>query len=288
MALKSSNPYSVVNLPTRKRRLYIYMKYEYLGNIIRRDEIKVVRPEDCNDPMEFTMIGSSSPVGDNVHGMICFTEDPCNNAMWAHYADKHKGICLEFQFDEICKNYLEGKPNLKPQLNYNTVRITGHFTKCLLYAATYERLDAKRGYLYVFPAILASVIYSDQKPINMGYDIYPLFNEENPSLSILELSPHVRTKSREWEYEKEHRFFFRAVRDTIVRDGIYFVTDLTKYITRIILGMRFDGSYNDVHRMLEAANADRDEPLQVLPSIARAYTSPDDERLQIRIIDYNR
>jgi hypothetical protein len=33
-------------------------------------------------------------------GVCCFTTDPKNLVMWAHYADKHRGICLCFDFPD--------------------------------------------------------------------------------------------------------------------------------------------------------------------------------------------
>jgi hypothetical protein len=29
-------------------------------------------------------------------GLYCLTPDPCSTLMWSHYADNHRGICLEF------------------------------------------------------------------------------------------------------------------------------------------------------------------------------------------------
>jgi len=28
--------------------------------------------------------------------LYCLTPDPCSTLMWSHYADNHRGICLEF------------------------------------------------------------------------------------------------------------------------------------------------------------------------------------------------
>jgi hypothetical protein len=33
-------------------------------------------------------------IGD--HRLYCLTADPCSMLMWSHYADNHRGICLEF------------------------------------------------------------------------------------------------------------------------------------------------------------------------------------------------
>ncbi len=33
-------------------------------------------------------------------GVCCFSTDPTSDLMWAHYADNHRGVCLEFEVDD--------------------------------------------------------------------------------------------------------------------------------------------------------------------------------------------
>ncbi len=35
----------------------------------------------------------------NEIGITCFSKSPLNSLMWSHYADKHKGVCIGFNFD---------------------------------------------------------------------------------------------------------------------------------------------------------------------------------------------
>lgn len=88
------------------------------------------KPAHFNDPFEFRLKRSSTPKGlknlrkENPHltdlsdekllnmaiseyeekisnmGVISFTESPQNILMWSHYADEHKGICLEFTLND--------------------------------------------------------------------------------------------------------------------------------------------------------------------------------------------
>ena len=44
----------------------------------------------------FTTIEECITALSNVALLKCFTEDPRNNLMWAHYADSYKGICVEY------------------------------------------------------------------------------------------------------------------------------------------------------------------------------------------------
>lgn len=81
-------------------RLYLFMRAEYLSSVFANDALKVVLPEECNDPMEFTAVQSETPqekISEPI-GMLCFSADYKNSAMWGHYADSHKGVCLEFEF----------------------------------------------------------------------------------------------------------------------------------------------------------------------------------------------
>ena len=36
---------------------------------------------------------------DNQTSMLCFSEDWKEPVMWAHYGDKHRGICVGFNLD---------------------------------------------------------------------------------------------------------------------------------------------------------------------------------------------
>jgi len=37
-------------------------------------------------------------------GVTCFTTDPCNPLMWSHYADGHKGLCIEYKREGILRS----------------------------------------------------------------------------------------------------------------------------------------------------------------------------------------
>lgn len=48
-------------------------------------------------------------------GVCCFTTKPDNLLMWAHYADEHKGVCLEFDLLADLEAFM-----LPHQVNYST------------------------------------------------------------------------------------------------------------------------------------------------------------------------
>lgn len=91
--------------------------YQYIdGNILRRRERlqRLVRAQEPNmnwkarEKLVKKMAAGGSAVLTNAleqahrrmldtTGLVCFSDDPRNILTWAHYADSHRGICLQFE-----------------------------------------------------------------------------------------------------------------------------------------------------------------------------------------------
>lgn len=92
-------------------RLY-YMTTAKLAEVILKERrLKLSRFYESNDPFELNLIDSRDPKRrkivkmieeyHNKHtGMICFGAVWENPMMWAHYADKHAGVCLGFEVED--------------------------------------------------------------------------------------------------------------------------------------------------------------------------------------------
>jgi hypothetical protein len=92
-------------------RVYYYTAEEFaLSNIIS-ERIKISLLDDLNDPFEFLGIDLSDKAfrkafnagrdaAAKEYGIISFSKDWNNPLLWAHYGDKHRGICLGFEIDE--------------------------------------------------------------------------------------------------------------------------------------------------------------------------------------------
>lgn len=73
--------------------------------------LKVARIHELNDPFEFLGVELSDPefrqaltstkrqLSDR-NGLLCFSKSWRHPMLWAHYADKHRGICLGFDVNE--------------------------------------------------------------------------------------------------------------------------------------------------------------------------------------------
>ena len=53
----------------------------------------------------------------------CFTESPYSMLMWAHYADNHRGFCIEYEIPPYTEPYIKLYHNLMPVI-YSDVRIS--------------------------------------------------------------------------------------------------------------------------------------------------------------------
>lgn len=118
--------------------------------------------------------------------VACFSETNSSSLMWGHYASSHKGFCLEYDLRPIvgdcareCVDILQCN-NL--MLNYALAPI--------IYS--YKRFDATESYI----AMVINELKDNFKP-EVGY-YYP---------DMLLPMKLLLTKSADWEYEKEWRFF---------------------------------------------------------------------------------
>ena len=90
------------------RRLYHFVDARYGLDDIRRKRIKISELKDLNDPFELLAIDLSRRDHrwaleatrkqlSEVSGMLCFSSKWSNPVVWSHYADRHRGLCLEFE-----------------------------------------------------------------------------------------------------------------------------------------------------------------------------------------------
>lgn len=81
---------------------------------LREKRLKFSRFDECNDPFELLsahlkdrdarrFYKELSAAVSERFGLLCFSETWRSPVMWAHYADKHKGLCLGFDVKEAAK-----------------------------------------------------------------------------------------------------------------------------------------------------------------------------------------
>ena len=95
-------------------KLYKYTSAKYALEYLKTKELKVSTLEDVNDPNEWIPYAHNDTDGSNYltdpanlasfkkvwggkWGFVSFSSQMDNSILWAHYADKFKGIVLEFE-----------------------------------------------------------------------------------------------------------------------------------------------------------------------------------------------
>ncbi|WP_080756784.1 DUF2971 domain-containing protein [Pseudomonas putida] len=92
-------------------RVYHFCNKEYGLKNIKNRRIKIARVMELNDPFELLAydlkdkqlrlyIGRLKASFASEYGFICFSRSFRSPVQWAHYGDRHKGICLGFDIDK--------------------------------------------------------------------------------------------------------------------------------------------------------------------------------------------
>ncbi len=92
-------------------RLYYYTAKQWGMKSLWEKRLKIAEYADLNDPFELlpfmqtdsdfrSSIEMVVKVLSSGHGVLCFSESWQSTLMWAHYGDKHKGMCLGFEIED--------------------------------------------------------------------------------------------------------------------------------------------------------------------------------------------
>lgn len=256
-------------------RLYHFMPAKYLYDMLAKDEVKIAIPEECNDPLEFMPAGDASE-GDYSRppgAFVSFSTKCSSSLMWAHYADAHKGVCLEFTFP-LCG----GLAHLSrwDKINFENKELDKRY--CLLeipekYKQQYEKIDVAP---VQYVAYMIEVDYQEMRPAhdNMGVAMGRI----DDVVDNLSIPAEYYTKSSEWSYEEEWRLMVYPGHAMSSHDGFFFIRGLTPYISKIILGKRFPQSkdlawWHILHSL--SKNNERQSIIESLswtyPNLTRAY-----------------
>jgi hypothetical protein len=106
-------------------RLYNFQGKQYCLENLQKRRLKISRINDLNDPFEFIGADLSDrekstvliAVKNKLHeskGILCFCSEWTGPLLWAHYADKHQGLCFGFDIpDELAKDVEYVKERLR-------------------------------------------------------------------------------------------------------------------------------------------------------------------------------
>ena len=91
-------------------RVFHFASKEHAISNIENSRIKIAIINELNDPFEFyvNFTSSGKPIDErkvsevkthynNILGFLCFSKNWNNPVQWAHYSDRYKGLCMEFE-----------------------------------------------------------------------------------------------------------------------------------------------------------------------------------------------
>jgi hypothetical protein len=133
--------------PPRKgfKRLYYLTEPDHALSNIVFGRLKISRFSELNDPFELLganfgnkalrhVVRAHKDDFDKEHGLICFSEDWIDPVLWSHYADKHRGVALGFDVDEVIAKPVSYKSvRLKEKLPVGATTITPSLADILTY-----------------------------------------------------------------------------------------------------------------------------------------------------------
>lgn len=105
-------------------RLYHFTTAKFALDDLRNRRLKIAQFDDLNDPFELKSVNLCNPdharAFDGIEiinfegykaavarrwGVLCFSEEKADVLQWAHYADRHKGICLGFDVSRMQEKF---------------------------------------------------------------------------------------------------------------------------------------------------------------------------------------
>lgn len=146
--------------------------------------------------------------------IYCFAGNNNSLLMWSHYADSHKGVCIEFEVELAEKDLIK--------VDYS---------------------DKKANFdIYTVASIILALEFI-KKPFNGGD------REFNSKI----MKPFY-TKSKEWSYEQEFRYIFstKSPERVFIDKGHYYVK--SPKIKSITFGCRVDMNNPDYKKIIEICN----------------------------------
>ena len=230
---------NIQNKENEKRLLlYRYMPYEAFEKTIEDWSLKLTIPYETNDPFEFMprcqdlkdiISKQILTAKNNPPGMLCFSTSMTSASMWGHYADRHKGVCLIFDFPCVPR---------KVPITSSTDTIQSYVIK------KYENLKIKPDpKLLIFP-----VIYSTQRPPSIQRHAY----DASGGHDFGQLMRLLTAKDQSWEIEQEHRIFIPIKdRNNSIKNKMIFSSFHMEYLRGVILGPQCPYSKNYIWLWIE-------------------------------------
>ena len=218
-------------------RLYYFTKENYGLSNLREKHLKIARISQLNDPFEFMGTDlSNDDLRKGIEalkeyynekiGLLCLSKAWDDPVQWAHYADKHKGLCLGFDVAE----------DVLTEVNYKDKRLSSDD-----FIARNDQL--KEDFIAEMNTYIGSPESQEEYRARKDKFIKEVaprrLNEETVTDKAgLEFMKKILcTKFSHWRYEQECRLFPRLLSAKSI-DGLYYFNFSAELVLReVIIGV---------------------------------------------------
>lgn len=213
---------------------YIFMSYENMLKVLYQKDLRIVIPEDCNDPSEYLPKEHSKEDVTKIQnllqrdiGFLSFSSDFRKPAMWGLYSDSHKGCCIEFEFPVKSRSTdrKNGLPYIELDLQSNK--------NCF---PSFSDIPMQKPLNDKCQYVMWPVDYKQERA-EYTKDIHGItWNEKK--ISSYHISEWLVRKDPSWQFEEEMRIFVTYANPEITRENMFFIKGFNRYIKRILLGVK--------------------------------------------------
>jgi hypothetical protein len=135
--------------------LYRYLSAPHGLQVLQSAELKVGRMLELNDPLDCqpTIVTAPDQLDDDAYaafarrflatlheyyGLVCYSAVIDDPVIWSHYADAHRGMALEFEFENPPLRVCYPPDNLRPRLDPSDPEIQGDSLWAITIGFTYK------------------------------------------------------------------------------------------------------------------------------------------------------
>ena len=218
-------------------RVYHFVDEHYGLQDLKEKHLKIALINELNDPFEFMGVDLSSSkycqAMENMkvdmstkHGILCFSENWENPVQWAHYANRHKGICLGFDVPDkfltrikYCDKRLSGE-SFFGSLEIPLARIEAEMNDYIGQPKSRQEFEKKHK---EFLAIVDQRLREESETDEIGKNF---------------MAEILSTKYSHWKYEKEYRVFRELSAENKIDDLYFAVFSEELELKEVIVGVR--------------------------------------------------
>lgn len=127
--------------------LYHFLPQQWALKVLREGRLKTADIDSLNDPFDFLSVAAPNKQHRNMlrrwrkqmsqeFGLVCFSRNWHSPVQWAHYADRHRGVCLGFDVGgghlrQV--NYVASRPSWPKGKEFLSQEVQQRIVEQLLY-----------------------------------------------------------------------------------------------------------------------------------------------------------